>query len=68
MRNPNNKSETGAFLAPPKQSLVSKSATGITRVVDGSRPLTHGDSPLTPATDRSNWGVNPRSPKGGPED
>lgn len=71
MRNPNNKE--GMFLGPPKQGLVTKSATGITRVAIGAdggglKPLTHGDSPLTPATDRSNWGVNPRSPKGGPED
>lgn len=66
MRNPANKE--GVFLGPPKQGLVTKSATGITRVAVGADgggllPLTHGAGPLTPATDRTNWGVTPRPPK-----
>ena len=61
MRNPANKE--GPFLEPPRQSLTTKSATGITRVTNGGRPLTHGDSPLTMATDKSNWGVSTNGPK-----
>lgn len=62
MKNPANKE--GVFLGPPRQTLVTKSATGITRVGNGDRPLTHGDSPLTPTTDRSNWGVSTKKPEG----
>lgn len=66
MKNPNNKE--GAFLGPkPRQTLTVKSATGITKVENGAYPLRHGDSPLTGATDRDNWGVSTRKPKGGPE-
>ncbi len=62
MKNPANKE--GPFLGPKaKQTLTVKSATGITKVGNGTYPLSHGDGPLTGATDRDNWGVTPRAPK-----
>ena len=63
-KNPSNKE--GPVLEPPTSGLTVKSATGITRVGNGSRPLTHGDSPLTPAKDRENQGVTTSHPRGGP--
>ncbi len=65
MATPNNKQ--GPFLGPPSGTLRVKSAQGITRVGNGSRPLTHGDSPMTPTTERDNVGVTPRPPTGGKE-
>lgn len=64
-KNPANKE--GVFLSPPEQGLTVKSSIGITKVGNGTHPLTHGDSPLTPSTDRDNVGVSTRSPRGGPQ-
>lgn len=63
-RNPNSKQ--GPFLEPPAKKLLVKSATGYTHVNNGTRPLEHYDSPLTPSTNGENFGVSPRHPRGGP--
>lgn len=55
------------FLTPPDRGpLTVKSATGITRVTGSNGRFEHGDSPVTPATDRANVGVTTANPKGGP--
>ena len=57
----------GPVFKTPKGRAIVKSATGITHVADygmeASRPLSHGDSPLTMQTDDFNWGVTNGDPR-----
>lgn len=60
----NSRNVEGPYLASPQnRPMLSKNPLGLTRIRLGTRPIIHGDGPMTPTTDRENWGVNPKPAK-----